>query len=106
MVVTGNSNALNAVTSVLARNQIVARQLRVDQANLEDAFLALTGRPAPEKQPRSKERRNAGNKHRHHREPRPQTRTARSSGLLKLTATELKLLSRERVRVALPSRSR
>jgi hypothetical protein len=32
----------------------------------------------------------------------PQTRTARGSGLLKLTATELKLLSRERVRVALP----
>jgi hypothetical protein len=32
VVVTGNSNALNAVTSVLARNQIVARQLRVDQA--------------------------------------------------------------------------
>jgi ABC-2 type transport system ATP-binding protein len=29
---------------VLARNQIVARQLRVEQANLEDAFLALTGR--------------------------------------------------------------
>jgi hypothetical protein len=25
----GNGNALNAVTSVLARNQIVARQLRV-----------------------------------------------------------------------------
>jgi ABC-2 type transport system ATP-binding protein len=43
VVVTGNSNALNAVTSVLARNQIVARQLRVDQANLEDAFLALVG---------------------------------------------------------------
>jgi ABC-2 type transport system ATP-binding protein len=43
VVVTGNSNALNAVTSALARNQIVARQLRVDQANLEDAFLALTG---------------------------------------------------------------
>jgi ABC-2 type transport system ATP-binding protein len=51
VVVTGNSNTLNAVTSVLARNQIVARQLRVDQANLEDAFLALTGRRAPEKQP-------------------------------------------------------
>jgi ABC-2 type transport system ATP-binding protein len=49
VVVTGNSNALNAVTSVLARNQIVARQLRVDQANLEDAFLALTGH-APEKE--------------------------------------------------------
>ena len=43
VVVTGNSNALNAVTSVLARNQIVARQLRVDQASLEDAFLALVG---------------------------------------------------------------
>ena len=47
VVVTGNSNALNAVTSVLARNQIVARQLRVDQANLEDAFLALTGSKGP-----------------------------------------------------------
>ena len=49
VVVTGSDNALNAVTSALARNQIVARQLRVDQANLEDAFLALTGH-APEKQ--------------------------------------------------------
>jgi len=44
VVVTGNSNALNAVTSVLARHQIEAQQLRVDQASLEDAFLALTGR--------------------------------------------------------------
>jgi len=44
VVVTGNDNALNAVTSVLARNQIVAHQLRVDQASLEDAFLALTGK--------------------------------------------------------------
>jgi ABC-2 type transport system ATP-binding protein len=43
VVVTGNSNALNAVTSVLARHQIVAQQLRVDQASLEDAFIALTG---------------------------------------------------------------
>jgi ABC-2 type transport system ATP-binding protein len=48
VVVTGNSNALNAVTSALARNQIIARQLRVDQANLEDAFLALTGPKAKE----------------------------------------------------------
>ena len=47
VVVTGNSNALNAVTSALARNQILARQLRVDQANLEDAFLALTGPKGP-----------------------------------------------------------
>jgi ABC-2 type transport system ATP-binding protein len=51
VVVTGNGNALNAVTSALARNQILARQLRVDQANLEDAFLALTGHHAPEEQP-------------------------------------------------------
>jgi ABC-2 type transport system ATP-binding protein len=42
VVVTGNSNAINAVMSVLARNQIVAQQLRVEQASLEDAFLALT----------------------------------------------------------------
>ena len=44
VVVTGNDNALNAVTSVLARHQIVAHQLRVDQASLEDAFLELTGK--------------------------------------------------------------
>jgi ABC-2 type transport system ATP-binding protein len=43
VVVTGTGNVLNAVISVLARNQIVAQQLRVDQANLEDAFLELTG---------------------------------------------------------------
>jgi ABC-2 type transport system ATP-binding protein len=42
VVVTGHDNALNAVTSVLARHQIVARQLRVEQASLEDAFIALT----------------------------------------------------------------
>src|ERR1017187_987336 len=33
VVVTGNSNALNAVTSVLARNQIVAQQLRGELAS-------------------------------------------------------------------------
>ena len=42
VVVTGTGNVLNAVISVLARNQIVAQQLRVEQANLEDAFLELT----------------------------------------------------------------
>jgi ABC-2 type transport system ATP-binding protein len=46
VVVTGSDNALNAVTSALARHQIVARQLRVEQASLEDAFVALTGRHA------------------------------------------------------------
>ena len=42
VVVTGTGNVVNAVISVLARNQIVAQQLRVDQANLEDAYLELT----------------------------------------------------------------
>ena len=55
VVVTGTSNALNAVTSVLARNQIIARQLRVEQASLEDAFLALTGRHTHADQTRSQE---------------------------------------------------
>jgi len=44
VLVTGNDNTLNAVTSMLARQQIVAHQLRVDQASLEDAFIALTGK--------------------------------------------------------------
>jgi ABC-2 type transport system ATP-binding protein len=44
VVVTGTGDVLNAVISVLARNQIVAEQLRVEQANLEDAFVALTRR--------------------------------------------------------------
>jgi ABC-2 type transport system ATP-binding protein len=48
VTVTGNDNALNAVTSVLARNNIVAQQLRVEQASLEDAFVALTSRHRPD----------------------------------------------------------
>ena len=44
VVVTGTGNLLHAVTSVLARNQIVALELRVAQASLDDAFVALTGR--------------------------------------------------------------
>jgi len=44
VVVTGNDNALSAVTSALARHRIVARQLRVEQASLEDAFVSLTNR--------------------------------------------------------------
>ena len=35
---------LQAVTAVLARNQIVAAELLVEQASLDDAFVALTGR--------------------------------------------------------------
>ncbi|HET6751085.1 MAG TPA: ABC transporter ATP-binding protein [Actinomycetes bacterium] len=43
--VTGTGDLLQAVTSVLARNKIVAADLRIDQASLDDAFVALTGRP-------------------------------------------------------------
>lgn len=45
VAVTGTGDLLSAVMSVLARHQIEARQLRVEQANLEDAFLELTRRP-------------------------------------------------------------
>jgi len=45
VLVTGTGNLLHAVTSVLARNQIVAGELRVEQASLDDAYVALTGRP-------------------------------------------------------------
>ena len=45
VLVAGTGNLLHAVTAVLARHQIVALELRVEQANLDDAFVALTGRP-------------------------------------------------------------
>ena len=44
LVVTGTGNLVNAVITVLARHEIVARDLRVEQASLDDAFVALTGR--------------------------------------------------------------
>ncbi len=47
-VVTGTGNLLHAVTSVLARNQIVAADLRIEQAGLDDAFIRLTGRKLSE----------------------------------------------------------
>jgi ABC-2 type transport system ATP-binding protein len=47
VVVTGTGNLIGAVTSVLARHQVVANDLRIEQANLDDAYLALTGRLAP-----------------------------------------------------------
>lgn len=42
--VTGNGNLLHAVVTVLVQNEVVAEQLRFDQGNLDDAFVALTGR--------------------------------------------------------------
>ncbi|HEX8865265.1 MAG TPA: ABC transporter ATP-binding protein [Lentzea sp.] len=43
VVVSGSENLVHAVTSLLARKQIVARQLRVDQVSLDDAYVRLTG---------------------------------------------------------------
>ena len=44
VLVTGTGDLLQAVTAVLARNHIVAAELRAEQASLDDAFVALTGR--------------------------------------------------------------
>ncbi len=44
VVVAGTGNLVSAVTAVLARNQIVANELRIEQVGLDDAFVALTGR--------------------------------------------------------------
>ena len=46
VVVTGTADALAAVTALLARRDVFPERLRVEQATLEDAFVALTGRPA------------------------------------------------------------
>jgi ABC-2 type transport system ATP-binding protein len=47
-VVTGNEEALQAVMGMLIRHGITARHLRVDQASLDDAFVALTSHAQPE----------------------------------------------------------
>jgi ABC-2 type transport system ATP-binding protein len=44
ITVTGTGTVLSSVSALLAQRGIVPRQLRVDQASLEDAFVALTGR--------------------------------------------------------------
>jgi len=41
--VTGTGNLVQAVTSLLARRHVIAADLRVEQATLDDAFIALTG---------------------------------------------------------------
>ncbi len=48
VVVTGIGNLIHAVTLALAQHGVVANDLRVEQANLDDAYLALTARPAKE----------------------------------------------------------
>jgi ABC-2 type transport system ATP-binding protein len=44
LVVTGTGNVLNSVLAELARRQIIAEMLRIEQTTLDDAFLALTAR--------------------------------------------------------------
>ncbi len=48
LVVTGTGNLIQAVTSVLAQHNIVADGMRVEQANLDDAYLALITHPTGE----------------------------------------------------------
>jgi ABC-2 type transport system ATP-binding protein len=45
LTVSGSGNLVPAVTSVLARHRIEANDFRIEQAGLDDAFIALTGRP-------------------------------------------------------------
>jgi ABC-2 type transport system ATP-binding protein len=47
IVVTGDGDLLTAVSSALAGHGIPATETRLEQATLDDAFLALTGRPSP-----------------------------------------------------------
>ena len=42
--VVGTGNLLHAVTSVLAAHQIIANDLRIEQASLDEAFVRLVGR--------------------------------------------------------------
>jgi ABC-2 type transport system ATP-binding protein len=44
VLVTGTGNTLAAVASLLARHQVIALDLRVEQATLDDAFVTLVGR--------------------------------------------------------------
>ncbi|MEU8356047.1 ABC transporter ATP-binding protein [Nonomuraea sp. NPDC048882] len=44
IVVSGSGNLAPAVTLALAHHQVVPGDLRIEQANLDDAFLSLTGR--------------------------------------------------------------
>jgi ABC-2 type transport system ATP-binding protein len=49
VVVAGTADALAVVTAELARRDVFPERLRVEQATLEDAFVALTGRsPRPD----------------------------------------------------------
>jgi len=48
--VIGEGNVLHAVTAALAAHRIIANDLRVEQASLDDAFVRLTGRAGTKEQ--------------------------------------------------------
>jgi ABC-2 type transport system ATP-binding protein len=48
LVVTGSGDFATEVTAALARRHLVVADLRLEQRTLDDAFLALTGRPRDE----------------------------------------------------------
>lgn len=43
LVVSGRGNVVHAVTALLAQRGVIAEELRIEQNNLEDAYLSLTG---------------------------------------------------------------
>lgn len=47
IVVSGTDDLLNAVTHTLARVGVEVREVQLESATLEDAFVRLTGRPSP-----------------------------------------------------------
>ena len=49
LLVTGNGEALQAIIALLARQGVIAHELRVDQATLDDAFVALTSPASTER---------------------------------------------------------
>jgi ABC-2 type transport system ATP-binding protein len=46
IVITGTGNVVHAVTALLAQRRVIAEELRIEQNNLEDAYLALTHQDA------------------------------------------------------------
>jgi ABC-2 type transport system ATP-binding protein len=47
VVVAGTGDLLQAVASTLARNQIIAQELRIEQSGLDDAFIELSAKHRP-----------------------------------------------------------
>jgi ABC-2 type transport system ATP-binding protein len=45
LIVTGTGGFATGVTAALARAQVLVADLRLEQRTLDDAFVALTGRP-------------------------------------------------------------